>query len=86
MLLENKSAIVYGGAIGGAVACAFAREGAKVFLAGRTLESLKEVAQQIRSAGGVAGQAGPALRRRRGHLVLLKHEYQTVLSHPSSRR
>jgi NAD(P)-dependent dehydrogenase (short-subunit alcohol dehydrogenase family) len=35
MLLENKSAVIYGGAgsIGGAVADAFAREGAKVFLA-----------------------------------------------------
>jgi NAD(P)-dependent dehydrogenase (short-subunit alcohol dehydrogenase family) len=38
MLLENKNAIVYGGggAIGGAVARAFAREGAKVFLASKT--------------------------------------------------
>jgi 3-oxoacyl-[acyl-carrier protein] reductase len=34
MLLENKNAVIYGagGAIGGAVARAFAREGAKVFL------------------------------------------------------
>ena len=88
MLLQNKNAIVYGGggAIGGAVARAFAREGPEVFLAGRTLESLQEVAQQIRSAGGVAGQAGPAFRGRRGHLVLLKLEDQAVLSHPSSRR
>ena len=39
MLLENKVAEIYGGggAIGGAVALAFADEGAKVFLAGRTL-------------------------------------------------
>jgi NAD(P)-dependent dehydrogenase (short-subunit alcohol dehydrogenase family) len=37
MFLENKNAVIYGGggAIGGAVARAFAREGAKVFLAGR---------------------------------------------------
>jgi len=34
MLLENKSAVVYGaGAIGEVVARAFAREGANVFLA-----------------------------------------------------
>jgi NAD(P)-dependent dehydrogenase (short-subunit alcohol dehydrogenase family) len=35
MLLENKNAVIYGagGAVGGAVARAFAREGAKVFLA-----------------------------------------------------
>ena len=56
MLLENKNAIVYGGSgsVGGAVARAFAREGARVFLAGRTLENLEEVAEQIHSAGGVA--------------------------------
>jgi NAD(P)-dependent dehydrogenase (short-subunit alcohol dehydrogenase family) len=55
MLLEDKNAVIYGGggAIGGAVARAFAREGARVFLAGRTLESLEEVAGEIRSSGGV---------------------------------
>ena len=59
MLLENKNAVIYGagGAIGGAVARAFASEGAKVHLAGRTLESLEEVAQEIRSTGGVADTA-----------------------------
>jgi NAD(P)-dependent dehydrogenase (short-subunit alcohol dehydrogenase family) len=59
MLLENKNAVIYGGggSIGGAVARAFAREGAKVFLAGRTLTKLDLVAEQIRSAGGVAETA-----------------------------
>jgi 3-oxoacyl-[acyl-carrier protein] reductase len=59
MLLEDKNAVIYGGggAIGGAVARAFAREGAKVHLAGRTRESLEEVAQEIRSVGGVAETA-----------------------------
>jgi 3-oxoacyl-[acyl-carrier protein] reductase len=59
MLLEHKNAIVYGGggSVGGAVARAFAREGAKVFLAGRTLESLEEVAEEIAAAGGVAETA-----------------------------
>jgi 3-oxoacyl-[acyl-carrier protein] reductase len=59
MLLEDKNAIIYGGggAIGGAVARAFAREGAKLFLAGRTLAKLEEVAEQVRSAGGVAETA-----------------------------
>lgn len=59
MLLENKNAVIYGGggAIGGAVARAFAREGAKVFLAGRTLAKLDAVAEDIRSAGGVAETA-----------------------------
>jgi len=42
--------VIYGGggAIGGAVARAFAREGARVFIAGRTRESLEEVAREIR--------------------------------------
>lgn len=59
MLLEGKNAIVYGGggAIGGAVARAFAREGARVFLAGRTPASLDAVASRIRAAGGVAETA-----------------------------
>jgi 3-oxoacyl-[acyl-carrier protein] reductase len=59
VLLENKNAIVYGaaGAIGGAVACAYAREGARVFLAGRTLATLDEVAARIRARGGAAETA-----------------------------
>jgi 3-oxoacyl-[acyl-carrier protein] reductase len=59
MLLENKTAVIYGGggAIGGAVARAFAREGAHVFLAGRTLESLDRVAGEISTTGGVAETA-----------------------------
>src|SRR5437763_5014441 len=56
MLLENKVAVIYGagGPIGGAVARAFAREGARVFLAGRTLAKLDTVANEIRSMGGTA--------------------------------
>jgi 3-oxoacyl-[acyl-carrier protein] reductase len=56
MLLENKVAAIYGGggAIGGAVARAFAREGAQVFLAGRTPGKLEAVAGAIRAEGGVA--------------------------------
>ena len=56
MLLESKNAIVYGaaGAIGGAVARAFARDGARVFLAGRTLDTLEEVAADIGAHGGTA--------------------------------
>lgn len=59
MLLENKVAVVYGagGAIGGAVARAFAREGARVFLAGRTQEKLDPLAAEIRAAGGSAEAA-----------------------------
>ncbi len=59
MLLQNKNAMIYGagGAIGGAVARAFAREGAKVFLAGRTLEKVDAVAKGISATGGVAETA-----------------------------
>jgi 3-oxoacyl-[acyl-carrier protein] reductase len=59
VLLEGKNAVIYGGggAIGGAVARAFAREGARVFLAGRTLARLEEVAADIRAAGGKADTA-----------------------------
>ncbi|SEF24206.1 NADP-dependent 3-hydroxy acid dehydrogenase YdfG [Amycolatopsis pretoriensis] len=56
MLLENKNAVVHGagGAVGAAVARAFAAEGARVFLAGRTGSALEAVAGKIRAAGGVA--------------------------------
>ena len=39
MMLRDKIAVIYGasGSIGSAVACTFAREGARLFLAGRTL-------------------------------------------------
>jgi 3-oxoacyl-[acyl-carrier protein] reductase len=59
MLLENKNAVVYGGGgtVGGAVARAYAREGARVFLAGRTEAALEEVAGEITSAGGRAETA-----------------------------
>ncbi|HEY6689595.1 MAG TPA: SDR family oxidoreductase [Rubrobacter sp.] len=59
MLLEGKNAVIYGGGgkVGGAVARAFAREGARVFLAGRTITTLDEVAEDLASAGGVAETA-----------------------------
>lgn len=59
MLLENKVAVIYGagGYVGGAVARAFAREGARVFLAGRTQAKLDKVADEIRANGGVADTA-----------------------------
>ena len=54
MLLKDRTAIVYGGsgAVGGAVAKAFAREGALVFIAARRVEGLEAVAAEIRAAGG----------------------------------
>ena len=56
MLLKDKNAVIYGagGSIGGAVAKEFAREGARVFLAGRARDPLEAVAAGISSAGGSA--------------------------------
>jgi 3-oxoacyl-[acyl-carrier protein] reductase len=56
VLLDGKNAVIYGGAgaIGSAVARTFAREGARVFLAGRTRSTLDAVAEDIRAAGGEA--------------------------------
>src|SRR6266704_441850 len=57
--LKDKVAVVYGagGEIGGAVARAFAREGAKLFLTGHRLAPVEAVARDIVSAGGVAEAA-----------------------------
>jgi NAD(P)-dependent dehydrogenase (short-subunit alcohol dehydrogenase family) len=59
VLLDKKNAIVYGaaGSMGAIVARAFAREGAGVFLAGRTLAKLDKVASEIRGDGGLAQTA-----------------------------
>ena len=59
MLLQNKNAIIYGagGAVGSAVARAFAREGAKVFLTGRKLSAVDALAKDISAAGGAAESA-----------------------------
>jgi NAD(P)-dependent dehydrogenase (short-subunit alcohol dehydrogenase family) len=59
MILKNKNAVIYGagGAIGSAVAQAFAREGARVFLTGRNLASVAATAKDIGAAGGVAETA-----------------------------
>ena len=58
-MLKNKVAVIYGagGAVGGAVARAFAREDAKLFLTGRHLAPVDAVAKEIVSAGGSAGTA-----------------------------
>jgi NAD(P)-dependent dehydrogenase (short-subunit alcohol dehydrogenase family) len=52
MMLKNKVAVIYGagGAIGSAVAHAFAAEGAKLFLTGRRPERVEVVARDIDSA------------------------------------
>jgi NAD(P)-dependent dehydrogenase (short-subunit alcohol dehydrogenase family) len=59
MVLKDKVAVIYGagGAIGGAVASAFASEGAKLFLTGRQMTRVESVAKDIVSAGGSAEAA-----------------------------
>jgi NAD(P)-dependent dehydrogenase (short-subunit alcohol dehydrogenase family) len=59
MILKDKVAVIYGagGAIGGAVARAFASEGATVFVTGRQKASVEALAKEIQSAGGPAKAA-----------------------------
>jgi NAD(P)-dependent dehydrogenase (short-subunit alcohol dehydrogenase family) len=59
MILRNKVAVIYGagGDIGGDVARAFAREGAKVFLTGHKLAPVEAVAKDIVADGGAAEAA-----------------------------
>ncbi len=59
MLLEGKNAIIYGaaGGLGSGVARTFAREGARVFVTGRTRETLDALVGEITHAGGKAEAA-----------------------------
>ncbi|MEV4421988.1 SDR family oxidoreductase [Patulibacter sp. NPDC049589] len=55
MLLQGKNAIVYGtGGLGAGVARAFAAEGARVFVAGRTARAVLGVVAAITADGGTA--------------------------------
>src|SRR5262245_19451425 len=59
MMLKDKVAVIYGagGAVGSAVARAFAREGARLFLTGRHRGPVDAVANEIVAAGGFAEAA-----------------------------
>src|SRR2546425_7843493 len=59
-LLTNKHAVIFGagGAVGTAVAKEFAAQGATVFLSGRALNAVEQVAQDIQKDGGFAYAAG----------------------------
>jgi NAD(P)-dependent dehydrogenase (short-subunit alcohol dehydrogenase family) len=59
MILKDKVAVIFGagGDVGGAVARAFAREGAKLFLSGRSVRKVEAVAADIIDRGGVAESA-----------------------------
>jgi NAD(P)-dependent dehydrogenase (short-subunit alcohol dehydrogenase family) len=58
-LLKDKVALIYAatGAVGSTVARAFAREGAQVFLSGRRLPEVRNIANEISSSGGIAEAA-----------------------------
>src|SRR3990172_2929052 len=59
MLLKDKIAVIFGagGMIGGQVARTFVREGATVFLSGRSLDSVEKVAKEISATNGRAEAA-----------------------------
>ena len=56
MILQHKNAVIYGagGSLGGAVARAFAKAGARVFLTGHRIGSIQKVADEIVGFGGKA--------------------------------
>jgi 3-oxoacyl-[acyl-carrier protein] reductase len=58
-LLQNKHAVIFGagGAVGTAIAREFAAQGATVFLSGRTLSTVEQVAQEIHQNGDSAHAA-----------------------------
>ena len=58
-LLQDKNIVIYGagGGIGRGVARTFAREGARLFLAGHNLPPLEVVAAGVEAAGGSAAVA-----------------------------
>ncbi len=53
MILKDKVAVIYGaaGTVGSTVARAFAREGARVFLTGKSIEKLGSAAEKISADG-----------------------------------
>ncbi len=55
--IQERSDLRAGGAIGSAVARAFAREGAKLYLTGRSLAKIAAVAKKIAAEGGAAEAA-----------------------------
>jgi len=59
MLLKNKNAILFaaGGSVGGGIARAMAKEGAKLFLSNSRLEPVRRLADEIVSEGGEAEAA-----------------------------
>lgn len=56
MILQNKTAVIYGagGSLAGAIAKSFAAAGATVFLTGRKKDTVQQVADEIIATGGKA--------------------------------
>jgi 3-oxoacyl-[acyl-carrier protein] reductase len=59
MLLKNKNAVIYGvsDSMAGEFARVFAKEGARVFLSGRSIDKVNKVANEIIAQGGQAEAA-----------------------------
>ncbi|WP_336515027.1 SDR family NAD(P)-dependent oxidoreductase [Pollutibacter soli] len=59
MLLKDKNAVIFGGggSLGGAIAKAFAKQGARVFVTGHREDSIKKTADEITAEGGHASYA-----------------------------
>ena len=62
--LENRTALITGAnrGIGLAIARAYAREGARLLLAGRREDALKKVQAEIAAAGSHSGRRGEVIR------------------------
>ncbi|MGH2616066.1 MAG: SDR family NAD(P)-dependent oxidoreductase [Thermomicrobiales bacterium] len=89
MLLDGKTAIIFGagGAIGGAVAKAFAHEGARVFLSGRHGAPVEAVANDSGVLGlaaslidHIGSTAAPALAAR--PIIAPRSDFARALSPP----
>ena len=83
MLLRGKNVAIYGaaGSIGSTVSRIFAREGAQLFLAGRTFSRVDALAKEISAAGGVASAAAVDALDERAidkHLTDVKNKFGTL--------
>jgi len=81
--LTGKVALVTGGSrgIGKAIALAYAREGAKVFISARRQESLADTVEEIRGVGGEANWHGADLTKDRDVKRLVReviHSYGAI--------
>lgn len=82
-MLKDKVAVIYGGggSVGSAVALAFAREGARVFLSGRTAAKLELVAEKIKTLDGrVETAIVDALNKQQveDHLAAIKNKAGSI--------